>query len=102
MIPFSTSDSIRLHSDVTSAVLSLVPFLIVRYNTTHKSSHQERLPHEFPLSVLSVVSFPPLGWSRKICRYFRWYGLVGPGLGEDDMMLCREGKKGCFWMTGIG
>jgi hypothetical protein len=40
MIPFSSSDSIRLHSDVTSAVLSfgLFSFLVVHYNYKHESS----------------------------------------------------------------
>jgi hypothetical protein len=82
MIPFSSSDLIRLHSDVTSAVLSFLSFLVVHKIQRMNPPHRGRLLNEFPLSVFLCGLFPLLGWSREICRYFRWNGWVGLGLLE--------------------
>jgi len=102
MIPFSSSDSIRLHSDVKSAVLSLLSFPVVLQNTTHDPSTVGGY-HESPSSVFPVFCF--LFWVAQERFVDILDGTAGlGGLVEQDLMLCREMEhevKGA-WMVGEG
>jgi hypothetical protein len=87
MIPFSSSDLIRLHSDVTSAVLSFLSFLVVHKIQRMNPPHRGRLLNEFPLSVFLCGLF--LFWVGQERFVDTLDGTVGLGL------ACSNKRRRC-------